>query len=377
MSLDSNQKKTVEAYISAGSYRGAARLLGKNESTVRKLIKRLERMGNVPWRSQAPNPSHISVGKSTVQFDAAGNVVQEWRRQYPTLELMQEVVEGLCDQVKGKAQVSKLKKSKKTGEDILFEIDLFDAHVGMYADEKETLDSDYNCDIASQRMVEATQALASRANNPSKCVLVFGGDMLHVDDRSNRTPASGHPLDVDCRYHRIVKYIIAACRECVDIAARIAPEVEVVVIEGNHSPHSELWLAQVLEAYYSNCSNITINATPNPRKHMIWGDNLLLWAHGDRIAAQKWALIIAAEFAKEWGVTKYRHLKCGHVHHKKTIAPVVIDEQSGLVVEYLEALCATDAWHAGAGFVGSQKGASAFEYHKSEGLLTRHFKTVS
>ena len=50
-------------------------------------------MGNVPWRSQAPNPSHISVGKSTVQFDAAGNVVQEWRRQYPTLELMQEVVD--------------------------------------------------------------------------------------------------------------------------------------------------------------------------------------------------------------------------------------------------------------------------------------------
>jgi len=376
MQLDKNQQQTVDAYIEAGSFHGAARLLGKQESSVRRMIHRLDGLGLTPWKSKAPLPAHLSVGKSTVQFDADGNVIQEWRRQYPTVDLMQQVVDGLCERVKGKSKVSKTKKSRKTGEDILYEIDLFDAHVGMYADEKETLDGDYNCDIAAQRMIEATQALASRANNPSKCVLVFGGDMLHVDDRSNRTPASGHALDADSRYHRIVNYIIAACRECVDIAARIAPEVEVVVLEGNHSSHSELWLSRVLDAYYSNCSNVKVTTTPNPRKHMIWGDNLLLWAHGDKIAAQKWAMIIAAEFAKEWGATKYRHLKCGHVHHKKTIAPVIIDEQSGLVVEYLEALCATDAWHAGAGFVGSQKGASAFEYHKTEGLLTRHFKTV-
>ena len=370
------QKQVVEAYLKCGSYHGAAKLLGKDPSNLRKLVKQLEGQGDVPWRSKAPNPNHLAIKSSTVQFDADGNVVKEWRRQHPNIELMQDVVDGLCEQVKGKAKVSKTKKSRKTGEDVLFEIDLFDAHVGMYADERETLDSDYNCDIAAQRMIEATQALAGRANNPSKCVLVFGGDMLHVDDRSNRTPSSGHALDADSRYHRIVSYVIAACRECVEIAATIAPEIEIVVLEGNHSSHSELWLARVLEAYYSDCSNVEIKTTPNPRKHLIWGDNLLLWAHGDKIAAQKWALIIAAEFAKEWGATKYRHLKCGHVHHKKAIAPVVIDEQSGLVVEYLEALCATDAWHAGAGFVGSQKGASAFEYHKTEGLLTRHFKTV-
>lgn len=370
------QKQVVEAYLKCGSYHGAAKLLGKDPSNLRKLVKQLEGQGDVPWRSKAPNPNHLAIKSSTVQFDADGNVVKEWRRQHPNIELMQDVVDGLCEQVKGKAKVSKTKKSRKTGEDVLFEIDLFDAHVGMYADEIETLDSDYNCDIAAQRMIEATQALAGRANNPSKCVLVFGGDMLHVDDRSNRTPSSGHALDADSRYHRIVSYVIAACRECVEIAATIAPEIEIVVLEGNHSSHSELWLARVLEAYYSDCSNVEIKTNPNPRKHLIWGDNLLLWAHGDKIAAQKWALIIAAEFAKEWGATKYRHLKCGHVHHKKSIAPVVIDEQSGLVVEYLEALCATDAWHSGAGFIGSQKGASAFEYHKTEGLLTRHFKTV-
>ena len=371
-----SQQLAVDVYLEAGSYRKAAKILGKNESTIRNKIKRLEKLGKVPWGSPAPSPNHIAVKSSTVQYNSKGEVIQEWRRQFPTIELMEDVVNGLCNQAKGRAKVSKSKPNKKTRDDILFEIDLFDAHVGMYADETETLDSNYNCDIAAERMVEATEALASRANNPSKCVLVFGGDMLHVDNRSNQTPASGHSLDADGRYHRIVNYIIAACTRCVDIAARIAPEVEIVVLEGNHSAHSELWLGHVLKAYYSNCDNVEIKTTPNPRKHLIWGDNLLLWAHGDKIAAPKWSMIIAAEFAREWGVTKYRHLKCGHVHHKKTIAPVIVDEQSGLVVEYLEALCATDAWHAGAGFVGSQKGASAFEYSKTEGLLTRHFKTV-
>ena len=374
--MTKKQQEALDAYLLHGSYNVAAKILGIDRGGLRKTIKRLEARGLVPWQSAAPVPAHLTVGKTTVQYDANGNVIQEWRRQYPNLELMQSVVDGLCDQARGKGKASKIKKSARTKNDLLFEIDLFDAHVGLYADERETLDSNYNCDIAARRMVETAEALASRANNPAKCVLVFGGDMLHVDDRSNRTPASGHSLDADSRYHRIVNYIIAACRECVDIAARIAPEVEVVVLEGNHSPHSELWLSRVLEAYYSRCENIRIRTDPNPRKHLIWGDNLLLWSHGDKIAAQRWAMVIAAEFAKEWGATKYRHLKCGHVHHKKTIAPVIVDEQSGLVVEYLEALCATDAWHSGAGFVGSQKGASAFEYHKSEGLLSRHFKTV-
>ena len=371
-----SQQLAVDVYLEAGSYRKAAKILGQNESTVRNKIKRLEKLGKVPWKSAAPTPAHLNVGKTTVQYDGNGNVIQEWRRLFPEAQGMQDFVDGLCDQVKEKGKAPVRKSRKTDTDDFLFEMDIFDAHVGMYADERETKDADYDCNIAAARMVEAAEGLATRARRPAKCVLVFGGDMMHSDNRSNKTEASGHVLDVDTRYHRVVEYLIKACTNVVDIAATVAAEVEIVVLEGNHSWHSEVWLARVLDAYYSQCPNIKVKSDPSPRKHMVFGDNLLLWTHGDRIAAQKWPMIIAAEFAKEWGATKYRHLKMGHIHHKKTIAPVVIDEQSGLVVEYLEALCATDAWHSGAGFVGSQKGASAFEYHKTEGLITRFYKSV-
>jgi hypothetical protein len=222
-------------------------------------------------------------------------------------------------------------------------------------------------------MVDVAERLAARATRPKKCVLVFGGDMLHSDNRSNRTEQSGNALDVDGRYHRVIEYIVKACRDVVQICASVAEEVEIVVLQGNHSWHSEAWLAYVLDAYYSACSNIKVLMSQSPRKKIVFGNNLLVWAHGDKIALNKWAMIIAAEFAEDWGRTKFRHLKTGHKHHKHTIAPTMIDEQSGLLVEILEALCSTDSYHANAGYVGSQKGASAFEYHRKHGLMTRYF----
>jgi hypothetical protein len=246
----------------------------------------------------------------------------------------------------------------------------------MYADERETLDADYNCDVAATRMVEAAQALAARARRPKKVVVVFGGDMLHADNRTNKTEASGHILDVDTRYQRVVSYVIAACTQVIEVAASIGAEVDVVVLEGNHDPNAAVWLSKVLAAYYSKVPAVTVHQRHSPRRMMVFGQNLLVWAHGDRIAAQKWAQIIAAEFPKEWGVTKYRHLKAGHIHHQKVIAPVVVEEQAGILVEYLPALCASDAWHAASGYIGNQKGAVAYEYHDKLGCVTRFFHAV-
>ena len=375
MELTPKENTCLEAFLRLGNKQAVADEMDLSRSRVRNMIRNIEQKGKAPWLEAVPRPDHLVSPMTTVHYKD-GKVVEEWRRLCPSMQKLQDVVAGLADDVKGIGKVKTRKARKTDANDILFELDIFDAHVGMYADEKETLDENYDCDIASKRMVEAAEGLASRANRPHKCVLVFGGDMLHSDTRNNKTEMSGHILDVDTRYQRVVQYIIAASRDVVQIAASIAQEVELIVLSGNHSWHSEVWLAQVLSAYYANCPHVTVNLSMSPRRSLVFGQNLLVWTHGDRVAANKWAMIIAAEFAKEWGQTKFRHLKMGHVHHKKTIAPVVVDEQSGLLVEYLEALCATDAWHANAGFVGSQKGASAFEYHKEKGLISRFFQSV-
>lgn len=376
--LTKKQQEILDSYVKNGTYRGAARELDLDRMYVKDVVQKVERLGMAPWLSDgAMIPEHLRMAKTTVHYKD-GEVKNEWRRLEPRYEILQDVVNGLCEKVRGKGRVHVRRPRKTDTDEVLFELDIYDAHVGMYADERETLDKDYDCDIAAKRMIEAAEGICSRANRPSKVVVVFGGDMLHADNRGNTTSSesSSHVMDVDTRYSRVVSYIISACRDVVQIAASIGAEVEVVVLEGNHSWHSEVWLAQVLHAYYSECPNVTVKICASPRKHMVFGDNLLVWTHGDKVKADNWAKIIAAEFPKQWGLTRFRHLKCGHIHHQKTLAPVIVDEQAGLLVEFLPALCPTDAWHASSGYVGSQKGAVGFEYHKSMGCMTRFFHAV-
>jgi hypothetical protein len=73
----------------------------------------------------------------------------------------------------------------------------------------------------------------------------------------------------------------------------------------------------------------------------------------------------------------------GHVHHKRAKnakSIVTTDNQGGwvenhgLLVEYLPALTATDAWHASKGFIGSQKAITGFQYHYIHGLISRLYQ---
>ena len=371
--LSPREQEVLEAYLKIGTKQGTADALGLARSSVRNHIERIERKGHAPWLSPSVLPDTRSMGKTTVQLNKEGQVIQEWRRSEPLQALMDEIVEGICERVKGKGRAKPRRALKKDTGNTLYEIDIFDPHIGMYADKDETGDESYDVDKAVTRMVRAVEELASRADNPDKTVLVFGGDLQHADNRSNMTEKSHNVLDTDTRYQRVARYIRDACLDCVEIAASISRETEIIIIPGNHDWHSMVWLHTLLEAMYSKCPNVTVNPQQTSRKQMVWGDNLLAWSHGDGINAAKWAQIVAAEFPVQWGQTRHRHLKLGHIHHHKKMPPVLIDEQAGIVVEYLEALCPIDAWHAGAGYVGSQRGASAYEYHKELGLLTRHF----
>jgi hypothetical protein len=348
--------------------------LGISKPTVHTHKKRIEKKIAAEALCPVETPG-IDTTHATVQYkrfeDGTIKPVNWWARQRPSEMLVLEaIVQGLCTDVKGLGKVKARKPKKSETDDVLSEIDIFDPHVGMYAAEAYTRESDYDCSIAAREMVKAVHYIAGRFNKPGKIVLVLGGDVLHTDSRTNKTEKSGNMLDVDTRFQRVVQYAILAATECVDIAADVGTHVHIVVTPGNHDWHSCIWLSQVLDAYYKGSKNVTVEMEQSPRKRMIFGDNLLIWTHGDGVRPAKWPMIIASEFSEEWGKTKYRYLKMGHFHHKKTIAPVTVHEQPGLSVEYLAALCPTDAWHAEAGYVGTQRGASGFEYHKKAGQIS-------
>lgn len=376
--LSEKEQTALVALEQYGSQRKASKALGLSRSAFQDRLYRAKRKLTPSGLAPVETASPLAMTKTTVQYDANGKVIQEWRRMAPSQALAEDVIEELCKKVKGKLKAPKRRPRKTDNEDLCVEIDIYDPHVGMYAEEKETGDGNYDCDIAAKRMMDAVWDLTTRVQHlrPQKVVLVFGGDVMHSDNRSGRTEQSGNDLDVDSRYQRVVKYVVRLMRDVVRVAATVANEVEVVIIKGNHDWHSCVWMREVLEAYTCNCENITVNQEMTDRVYLQWGDNMIGWAHGDRIAANKWNQVVTAEASEMWGKTKFRQLHCGHRHHKKTIAPVQVDECAGLTVRYLPALCPADAWHSSSGYIGSQKGASAFVYHKTRGLTDQLYHNV-
>ena len=382
MELTDKQQKVLDLYLEHGSKSKVAKILGCNESNIRQCLRRIENKGKAPWLSPAVTPDHLSLSKTTVQYNKDGEVVQEWKRLAPQAQAMSDFVDSLCQRVKGKIKLPKCKVTKFDKE-ILSEICIYDAHIGMYAEEGETLSEDYNTDLAVQRMFDTTSSLLARMGNPEELIVTFGGDMLHSDTRNNRTEQSNHALDVDSRYHLVVEKAIAACFDIVGMAAQVAKKVRVVVLEGNHSWHSEVWLAKLLEYAYIGNDNVSVLNQRSARKHFIYGSNLLVWTHGDGVPMNKWQGIVSTELAHLWGITRNRHLKMGHLHHKRAKnakSIVTTDNQGGwvenhgLLVEYLPALTATDAWHASKGFIGSQKAITGFQYHYIHGLISRLYQ---
>ena len=382
--LTPKQQQVLTLYLQTGNKSETARQLGMARENVRDIIKKLEARGLVPYLTPAPLPEHYAVQKRSVRYNEQGEAIGESRILIPKQNQMEDFVSGLCDAVRAKGRI-KTKAPSKTQNSVLGEISIYDAHIRMYAEKAETNDTDYNCDIAVKRMVESAEGLASRFNKPERMIVTFGGDILHTDTRSNTTEKSGNVLDVDTRFHRGIDYAIKACYDVVQIASKLAPKVDIVVVEGNHDWHSCVWLSRVLEAFYEGSPNVNVLRQPSCRKYMTYGNNLLVWTHGDGVRMNQWQAIISTEFAKQWGATKFRHLKMGHIHHKKKNQPMRVvsetangwEEQRGLLVEYLPALCSTDAWHSGAGFIGSMKGASGFEYDKKAGLITRYYQHIT
>jgi len=368
--LTENEQIAVDGWLKYGSKADAARALGIPRQTLTSRIDAAKLKG---WKmpiAEVDVPEGMTATKTTVQYNAEGNVIQEWRRMQQERVFSEEFVKSLVKQVKGKGKVPKAKKVKS---DICFELCAYDLHFGMYACAEETGDADYDTNIASKRLMDAVTYLCSKTDKPKVARLILGGDQLHADDNNARTPKSGHVLDVDTRQALVIKKLVTACREVVSHLCGIAEKVEIFVVSGNHDVHSSMWLAEVLEAYYCNCKNVEVSSQMTPRKYAVWGKCLSVYAHGDGMRGDKYASVVAAERADLWGQTECRYARLGHIHTKKVIAPVVVDEAAGLEVTYLSSLASSDAWHSQSGYVGNKRGMQAFELDKNMGQVAQYY----
>lgn len=248
-------------------------------------------------------------------------------------------------------------------EDMLTVYPSGDPHFGLYADAEET-GTRFDLGEALRVHCGAVDLLVAAA--PASALAIFNdkGDTTHANNNSNRTPKSGHGLDVIGRHHEAVKANMLAKRYQV---ARMLEKHERVIIRidpGNHDPDTALSIAMMLHFSYENEPRVEVITSPNPFWYFEWGRNLIGTCHGDTAKGKDLPLIMATDQREAWGRVTECLWIVGHVHHKD------IKDYPGATVEYVRTLAGPDAWSHGAGF-RSKRDMQAITLHKQDGEILR------
>jgi hypothetical protein len=240
-----------------------------------------------------------------------------------------------------------------------------DPHFGMFAWKGET---GQNWDLKTAvRVVKDTFSRVIARTAPTKrALLLIGGDTLHSNTNENRTSRSGHVLQVDGRYPKV---LLTACETIVAVIDMVLDkheEIEVIVIPGNHDEEAAYAVQYFLHAWYRNEKRVKVDLSASLFRFREFGKVMIGTTHGHTVKATAMPEIMASREPEMWGRTRARFIHTFHVHHaSKPVATV-----GGCIAETHEILAPQDAWHFNAGFL-SGRSQKSITYDRDKGEVTR------
>ena len=175
-----------------------------------------------------------------------------------------------------------------------------DPHFGMYAWAEET-GADFDLKIAERLTKSAFDNLVLRAPSASSALLIVLGDLIHSDTKQNRTEASGHPLDVDTRWSRVMGVALHAL---VYAVRRILSKHRTCVVrlcEGNHDPQAAFSIALALNEHFRKERRVKLDLSPANYWFYGFGKNCIGATHGHKCKTAKLPAVMASYVPKLWG----------------------------------------------------------------------------
>lgn len=387
-----HQQFTVQQIVDAlkkhgGSRAATARALGVNKSTIFTYVKRAEKMGlEVPANPvYAPTAEHI-VELTQPAHDAApegylirgvsslvgaeGELKQQWiKTQVDEQRRIEMLRDALLSAFNDEARVPQIPAPKTVNDDLMTFYPIGDAHCGMHAWNEET-GEDFDLKIFETDLVNAVRRLVKSAPRSKYAAIVDVGDYFHVNDKTNRTPASGHMLDTDSRYSKMVRVGVRALRTCIELSLRRHEIVHVIIRPGNHNPDAYVVLQVALGMYYENNPRVVIDQSPAPFVYHEFGKNLIGVTHGDKVKMEALGEIMAADRREAWGRTAFHYWYTGHIHQRRVV------EGREWVAESFRTLAAKDMYATGAGY-RSGRDMYAIVLHREYGEQERHRIDIS
>lgn len=293
--------------------------------------------------------------------------VKVWLKKNQEFVDVQKIKKEILDEIKNTSCfVKKINYSEK--KDNVLEINIFDLHFGKLAS-KNSAAEDYDTEIAKERFLKALNILVNRSSSFDfeKILFPIGNDFFNSDSLKNET-TRGTPMDEHLLWQETIKKGRQLIQIGIEYLTRFAP-VHIIVVPGNHDWQRMFMLGEMIEGWFHNNENVTIDNGFKPRKYYKYGKCLIGFTHGNNEKVADLPLIMAQEQSMNWQTTKYREFHIGHLHHKREIKYKSTQEYKGIVIRYLRSLGGEDTWHNIKGYVGAIQTAESFVWSKDEGLI--------
>jgi hypothetical protein len=217
-------------------------------------------------------------------------------------------------------------------------IQIGDAHLGMLAHAAE-VGENFDLKIAERELCTAIGMLIDELPNCERLVINDLGDFTHYENFAGTTEASGHALDYDSRFPKMIRVYSRVMRYIVDKALSKARHVDVIVNQGNHSRTNDIWMAELLRVCYGHTDRVHVLNNESVFIAYRMGNTLVMTHHSDKCKPQRLAHVMTTDFRKDYGETEFHYVDIGHVHHG-----MVMKEHPGIFVESFNHLAAADKW---------------------------------
>lgn len=394
---DGQLKAAVALLGEHKSKTAAARAAGLSRCAFNNRLNRAAERGLMGFKPVLPG---FAIKQTSTQQDAAGNVEREWIQQHkapgekfkmPAGQVLKEVSalvdgEGLerfkwiktkADSItpdlieqyrsafadyRGKSRL--VAPPRTVARDMMIGYPIADPHFGMLSWRPET-GRHYDLKIARKLLLDSIGELIAQSKPARLALMINLGDWQHTDDQRNMTPRSGHILDADGRYPKLLRLSIDARIECIELAKR---KHEIIIwrdVDGNHDPHATVASRIALAMFYRNDRRVIIDQSPDAFFFHKFGATLIGATHGHKVKPPEMAMTMAVRRREDWGATKFHHFWFGHIHHESA------KEVGDVRCESFQTIAAKDAHAASTGY-NSGRSLVAITYHRRRGETGRH-----
>jgi hypothetical protein len=343
------QLEVLEAVESAGSIRGAAKLLKLDPKTVRhhmdKLRAKASTHGYSPehgWVHSVP-PTHFAKGVSTMHRTPEGD--PQWVKANIKQEAYNELVKAAISEfVADVPQLPCQAAPQDFQSDIIPWIQIGDAHMGLLAHLAETTEN-FDLKIAERELCAAVAQLIDEMPPCERLVINDLGDGTHYENMKGETEQSGHRLDYDGRFPKMIKVYSRTMRFIIDRALTKAQHVDVIINQGNHSETNDIWMRELIDVAYGHTGRVHALENTNVFIGYRMGNTLVMVHHGHKCPAARMVGVMTTDFRKDYGETEFHYIDQGHVHHH-----FVSKEYPGVVIESWNHLPSNDKWAHESGY---------------------------